>query len=161
MFLAFATIAVIAILQTSTPISESSIHRRAEIWWQSKTETSTQSLDSREFILSNEPCPNNIPLLQPKQVDVVNLELSLFLDLPGAIALDFLDAENGFVAERNGLVYAFDSEGVLAEPVINITSDTSNEMDQGLLGLAISPDKNWLYLNRTDLRGSSVVTAHS
>ena len=161
MFLAFVTIAVIAILQTSTPISESSIDRRAEIWWQSNTETSTQSQDSREFILSNEPCPNNIPLLEPKQVDVVDLELTLFLDLPGAIALAFLDAENGFVAERNGLVYAFDSEGVLAEPVIDITSDTSNEMDQGLLGLAISPDKNWLYLNRTDLRGSSVVTAHS
>jgi glucose/arabinose dehydrogenase len=161
MFLAFVTIAVIAILQTSTPISESSIDRRAEIWWQSNAETSTQSQDSREFILSNEPCPNNIPLLEPKQVDVVDLELSLFLDLPGAIALAFLDAENGFVAERNGLVYAFDSEGVLAEPVIDITSDTSNEMDQGLLGLAISPDKNWLYLNRTDLRGSSVVTAHS
>ena len=161
MFLAFVTIAVIAILQTSTPISESSIDRRAEIWWQSNTETSTQSQDSREFILSNEPCPNNIPLLEPKQVDVVDLELTLFLDLPGAIALAFLDAENGFVAERNGLVYAFDSEGVLAEPVIDITSDTSNEIDQGLLGLAISPDKNWLYLNRTDLRGSSVVTAHS
>ncbi|RZP41073.1 MAG: hypothetical protein EVA19_01380 [Acidimicrobiales bacterium] len=161
MFLAFVTIAVIAILQTSTPISESSIDRRAEIWWQSNAETSTQSQDSREFILSNEPCPNNIPLLEPKQVDVVDLELTLFLDLPGAIALAFLDAENGFVAERNGLVYAFDSEGVLAEPVIDITSDTSNEMDQGLLGLAISPDKNWLYLNRTDLRGSSVVTAHS
>ena len=161
MFFAFVTIAVIAILQSSPPISESSLDRRAEIWWQSKTQTSTQSQDSREFVLSNEPCPNNIPLLQPKQVDVVNLELSLFLDLPGAIALAFLDAENGFVAERNGLVYAFDSEGILAEPVINITSDTSNEMDQGLLGLAISPDKNWLYLNRTDLRGSSVVTAHS
>ena len=161
MFLAFVTIAVIAILQTSTPISESSIDRRAEIWWQSNTETSTQSQDSREFILSNEPCPNNIPLLEPKQVDVVDLELTLFFDLPGAIALAFLDAENGFVAERNGLVYAFDSEGVLAEPVIDITSDTSNKMDQGLLGLAISPDKNWLYLNRTDLRGSSVVTAHS
>ena len=126
MFFAFVTIAVIAILQSSPPISESSLDRRAEIWWQSKTQTSTQSQDYREFVLSNEPCPNNIPLLQPKQVDVVNLELSLFLDLPGAIALAFLDAENGFVAERNGLVYAFDSEGILAEPVINITSDTSN-----------------------------------
>ena len=136
MFFAFVTIAVIAILQSSPPISESSLDRRAEIWWQSKTQTSTQSQDSREFVLSNEPCPNNIPLLQPKQVDVVNLELSLFLDLPGAIALAFLDAENGFVAERNGLVYAFDSEGVLAEPVIDITSDTSNEMDQGLLAVS-------------------------
>ena len=95
MFFAFVTIAVIAILQTSTPISESSIDRRAEIWWQSNTETSTQSQDSREFILSNEPCPNDIPLLEPKQVDVVDLELSLVLDLPGAIALAFLDAENG------------------------------------------------------------------
>ena len=83
MFLAFVTIAVIAILQTSTPISESSIDRRAEIWWQSNTETSTQSQDSREFILSNEPCPNNIPLLEPKQVDVVDLELSLFLTYLG------------------------------------------------------------------------------
>ncbi len=161
MFLAFVAIAVIAIFQTSTSNPESSIDRRYEIWWQPETETSTNSQDSREFKLSNEPCPNNIPLLEPKQVDSVDLELSLFLDLPGAIALVFFDAENGFVAQRNGLVYAFNPAGVSAVPVIDKTSDTSNEMDQGLLGLAISPDKNWLYLNRTDLRGSSVITAHS
>ena len=76
-------------------------------------------------------------MLEPKQVESVDLELSLFLDLPGAIALVFLDAETGFIAERNGLVYAFDSEGVLADPVINMTSDTSNEMDQGLLGFCL------------------------
>ncbi|MDP6863516.1 MAG: PQQ-dependent sugar dehydrogenase [Acidimicrobiales bacterium] len=161
MFFALVTIAVIAILRASAPNSERSIDRRDEIWWRSTTETSTPSQDSREFELSNERCPNDIPLLEPKQVESVDLELSLFLDLPGAIALVFLDAETGFIAERNGLVYAFDSEGVLADPVINMTSDTSNEMDQGLLGLAISPDMNWLYLNRTDLSGSSVVTAHS
>ena len=33
-------------------------------------------------------------------------------------------------------------------------------MDQGLLGMTISPDMRWLYLNRTDSAGSSVVTAH-
>ena len=161
LIIAALAVSVIALLQVPGRGTGSSSGDRDEIRWQAPTKRSIPFEETREFALSNEPCPAGLPLLEPKQVNSVDLELSLFLDLPGAIALVFLDAENGFVAERNGLVYAFDSAGVLAEPVINMASDTSNEMDQGLLGLAISPDKNWLYLNRTDLRGSSVVTAHS
>jgi|TARA_B100000959_G_scaffold217229_1_gene229084 glucose/arabinose dehydrogenase len=161
LIIAALAVSIIALLQVPGRGTGGSSGDRDEIRWQAPTKSSIPFEETKEFALSNDRCPAGLPMLEPKQVDSVDLELSLFLDLPGAIALVFLDAESGFVAERNGLVYAFDSGGMLAEPVINMTSDTSNEMDQGLLGLAISPDKNWLYLNRTDLRGSSVVTAHS
>ena len=159
--LAVMAVTAIALFRVPDENSGYGSARRDEIRWQAPTKTSIPFEETREFELSNESCPDELPLLEPMQVDSVDLELSLFLDLPGAISLVFLNDNSGFVAERNGRVYAFESEKVSAEPVINLASNTSTDMDQGLLGLAVSPDKKWLYLNRTDLSGSSVVTAHS
>ncbi len=161
MFLSFAVIAAIAILQTPSLDSGNTASRREEIRWQPETQPSTPSQDSREFVLSNEPCPNNIPELEPTAITAKDLELSVFIDLPGAISIAFLDTRAGYVAERTGLVYAFTSGELVAKPVLDLSSDTSIEMDQGLLGMAVSPDARWLYLNRTDRDGSSVLSAHS
>ena len=158
--LAVIAVSIIALLQVPHDIGTSS-GGRDQIRWRMPQQSSVLSEETREFELSNESCPPGLPLLEATQVDSVDLELSLFLDLPRAISLVFLNDNSGFVAERNGRVYAFESEKVSAEPVINLASNTSTDMDQGLLGLAVSPDKKWLYLNRTDLSGSSVVTAHS
>lgn len=159
--LAVAAVSTIALLRVPDENSSYGSGRRDEIRWRVPTNTSVPFEETREFDLSNESCPNGLPLLEPTQVDSVDLELSLFLDLPGAISLAFLNDSSGFVAERKGRVYSFESGKILAEPVIDLAANTSTDMDQGLLGLAVSPDKKWLYLNRTDLSGSSVVTAHS
>ena len=154
-------VSLIALLRVPSEKSGGSSGHRDEIRWRVPTENTVPFEETREFALSNESCPVGLPLLEPTDVDSIDLELSLFLDLPGAISLVFLSSNSGFVAERNGRVYAFESGKLSAEPVINLTENTSTDMDQGLLGLAVSPDKGWLYLNRTDLSGSSVVTAHS
>ena len=159
--LTFAIIAGIAILQTPSSNSEGTGNRRDEIRWQPETNPSIPSQDSKEFMLSNEPCPDDIPLLEPIPSPAKNLELSVFIDLPGAISIVFLDTGDGYVAERTGLVYAFASGELVAKPVLDLSSNTSTEMDQGLLGMAVSPDARWLYLNRTDSNGSSVLSAHS
>ncbi|HAF68614.1 MAG TPA: hypothetical protein DCX77_01150 [Acidimicrobiaceae bacterium] len=161
MFLAFALIAAIAILQTPSSNSDSTNSRREQIRWQPETQTSNPSEDSEEFVLSNEPCPDGIPLLEPSESAAKNFELSPFIHLPGAISVVFLDSSNGYVAHRAGLVYAFTSGELVAKPVLDLSSNTSTEMDQGLLGIAVSPDTRWLYLNRTDSNGSSVLSAHS
>ena len=153
-------VSLIALLRVPSEKPGGSSGHRNEIRWRVPRENTVPFEETREFALSNESCPVGLPLLEPTHVDSVDLELSLFLDLPGAISLVFLSSNSGFVAERNGRVYAFESGKLSAEPVINLTENTSTDMDQGLLGLAVSPDKGWLYLNRTDSAGSSVVTAH-
>ena len=163
LFAIFGAIAILAIalFQTSNDRSRSSVTLREEIWWQFDPKTSADSPDSVEFERSNEKCPAGIPALQPIQVETPNLELSLFLDLPEATSIAFVNADRGFVSERTGRVFAFESGRLLAHPVIDLSAETSSEMDQGLLGMALSPDMSWLYLNRTDSAGSSVVTAHA
>ncbi len=158
--LAVIAVSIIALLQVPHDIGTSS-GGRDQIRWRMPQQSSVLSEETREFELSNESCPPGLPLLEATQVDSVDLELSLFLDLPGATSLVFYDTNSGFVAERTGRVYAFEAGEMVTGPVIDLAANTSSDLDQGLLGLALSPDKEWLYLNRTDLEGSSVVTAHS
>ena len=153
-------IAAIALLQTSEGRSSKPDSLREEIWWQSEHESVANPQDSIEFELSNEKCPSDLPSLEALQVETPDLYLSMFVELPGATSVAFLNPERGFVAERTGRVFEFRSGQLLAKPVIDLSDQTSGEMDQGLLGMTISPDMRWLYLNRTDLAGSSVVTAH-
>ena len=159
-FVLAVAITAIALLQTSDRRSFRSDSLRKEIWWQSEHESPSNPRDSIEFSLSNEKCPPDLPSLEPLKAETPDLYLSLVFELPGATSVAFLNPERGFVAERTGLVFEFQSGRLLADPVIDLSSQTSVEMDQGLLGMTISPDMRWLYLNRTDSAGSSVVTAH-
>jgi len=159
-FLLAIAIGAIALLQTSEDRSRRSDSLRKEIWWQSEQESVANSEDSIEFERSNEKCPSDPPSLETLKIDTPDLYLSLFIELPGATSVAFLNPERGFVAERTGRVFEFQSGQLLADPVIDLSDQTSTEMDQGLLGMTISPDMRWLYLNRTDSAGSSVVTAH-
>ena len=105
--LAVAAVSTIALLRVPDENSSYGSGRRDEIRWRVPTKTSVPFEETREFDLSNESCPNGLPLLEPTQVDSIDLELSLFLDLPGAISLVFLSDNRGFVAERKGRVYSF------------------------------------------------------
>nr|WP_180218030.1 PQQ-dependent sugar dehydrogenase [Streptomyces albus] len=59
-----------------------------------------------------------------------------------------------WIAERAGTVRVLD-DGGLGEPVIDITGETTQDGERGLLGLAFDPDRTHLYLSFTDLRGAS------
>ncbi len=93
----------------------------------------------------------------------------------------------GFVGTRDGVVWSFvvpedgsaddpasgpaggtaDTRAVntraalLEPPLLDLSANTATEHDQGLVGMAIGPNSEWLYLNRTASNGASVLTAHA
>lgn len=115
--------------------------------------------ETPEFQRSNEPCPPGLAELDPPRHPTLGALLDPVSDLAGAANLVFVDADRGFVATREGRIHAFDGEVVSLDPLIDLSSDTSTQHDQGLVGLAVGPDGEWLYVNRTDGAGDSVVSA--
>ena len=161
--LLFGALAItyVALFQTSSSENKQPRASRDDIWWKPATELPYPSEDSEEFRLSNVNCPQGLPTLEESNVAVSGLELSLFLDLPGASSVVFIGDRRGFVGTRKGQVFGFDEAKLLPRASLDLSANTSTEMDQGLLGMTISPDSDWLYINRTDSDGDSVVTAHS
>lgn len=77
------------------------------------------------------------------------------LNQPVALAVRPED-EALYIAERVGRVVALRDGEV--EPVVDLTGEVSLGGEQGLLGLAFSPDGRFLYVNYTDLQGDTHVT---
>ena len=63
-----------------------------------------------------------------------------------------------YIAEKPGLVVAVRDGHVDPVPVLDITKDVSQGSEQGLLGLAFSPDGRFMYVNFTDTNGDTHVT---
>jgi glucose/arabinose dehydrogenase len=63
-----------------------------------------------------------------------------------------------YVAEKTGRVMAIRDGTVDPRPVLDLSGRVSFGGEQGLLGLAFSPDGRYLYVNLTDLRGDTHVT---
>ncbi len=66
----------------------------------------------------------------------------------------------GVVGERDGRIFVMRDEEVAPEPVIDLSADTQQVGDGGLLGLAYAPDGTWLYAYRADADKDEVVTAY-
>jgi glucose/arabinose dehydrogenase len=66
-----------------------------------------------------------------------------------------------YVAEKVGRVVAIRGDGVDGTPVLDVTSEVSLGAEQGLLGLAFSPDGRWLYVDLTDTAGDTRVLAYA
>jgi glucose/arabinose dehydrogenase len=79
------------------------------------------------------------------------------LDQPIALAVRPQDPTL-YVAEKPGLVVAVRDGNVDPVPVLDITLDLSLGYEQGLLGLAFSPDGRFMYVNFTDTNGDTRVT---
>jgi glucose/arabinose dehydrogenase len=62
-----------------------------------------------------------------------------------------------YVAEQTGAVRALQGGAVDPTPVVDISDQVTAGGEQGLLGLAFSPDGRFLYLNFTDTAGDSRV----
>ena len=63
-----------------------------------------------------------------------------------------------YVAEKTGKVVAVRDGSVDPVPVLDLTDQVSLGGEQGLLGLAFSPDGRNLYVNYTDTNGDTHVT---
>ncbi len=62
-----------------------------------------------------------------------------------------------YVAEKTGLVVAIRDGAVDPAPVLDLSGEVSLGAEQGLLGIAFSPDGGRLYVDFTDLRGDTHV----
>ena len=131
-----------------------------QIRWSDQEKKSIDIQESEEFFLSNQPCPSGLPELYLENTEGLDLALEPTVELLEAVVTVFVDANSGFIGNRAGKVWAFSRSGLSADPVIDLTSDISTDMDQGLLGMALSPDSNWLYLNHTDKSGISIIRAY-
>ncbi|WP_344535183.1 PQQ-dependent sugar dehydrogenase [Streptomyces albiaxialis] len=61
-----------------------------------------------------------------------------------------------WIAERPGTVRVLSDKG-LGDPVLDITKETTNDGERGLLGLAFDPEFEHLYIAFTNLEGTSTV----
>jgi glucose/arabinose dehydrogenase len=63
-----------------------------------------------------------------------------------------------YIAEKTGRIVALDGERSEPRVVLDITGEVSLGSEQGLLGIAFSPDGDFLYINYTDTAGHTHVT---
>jgi glucose/arabinose dehydrogenase len=95
--------------------------------------------------------PTATPTADPATVRV-RLRVVATLDQPLALAIRSGDATL-YVAQKTGQVMAI-RDG-RAEPVLDLSDEVSQGGEQGLLGLAFSPDGAFLYVNYTDVAGDT------
>lgn len=81
------------------------------------------------------------------------------VDEPTSLAL-VPGADDGVLGERPGRVLAVVDGEVTAEVVIDLSGDTAEEGDGGLLAVAYDPDGEWLYVYRATADRDDVLTAH-
>ena len=66
-----------------------------------------------------------------------------------------------YIAEKGGRVVAIRDGKVDPTPVLDVSNEVSLGGEQGLLGLAFSPDGGTLYVNFTDVNGDTRVVAYA
>ena len=150
----------ICIIIVFLTVNSDSKSKEDQIRWSDREKKSIDVQDSEEFFLSNQPCPAGLPELYLENTEGLDLALEPTVALLEAVVTVFVDVNSGFIGNRAGKVWAFSRSGLSANPVIDLTSEISTDMDQGLLGMALSPDSNWLYLNHTDKSGTSTIRAY-
>lgn len=90
----------------------------------------------------------------------VGLEEVTSLDAPIAAA-NRPGVDDGFyLAERRGVVRWLDLATGATEVVVDISDQTSTDVERGLLGLAVDPAGEHLYLSSTSLDGDTRVTEY-
>ena len=71
------------------------------------------------------------------------------------------DDDSLYIGQKTGQVVAIREGRVLRQPVLDLSDQVSQGGEQGLLGLAFSPDGEFLYVNYTDVGGDTHVTEFS
>jgi glucose/arabinose dehydrogenase len=82
------------------------------------------------------------------------------LTQPIAMAVRTGDTTTLYVAEKTGVIVAIRGGVVVSKPVLDISALVSQGSEQGLLGLAFSPDGQLLYVDYTDTNGDSHVAEY-
>jgi glucose/arabinose dehydrogenase len=108
------------------------------------------------------PSPSPSPSPEPANVEDINIRLKRIarLDAPLAMAARKGDPTL-YVAEQLGRVMAIRGGKVLSRPVLNVSERITAGGEQGLLGIAFSPDGRRVYVNYTDLEGHTRVVEYT
>ena len=114
-----------------------------------------------EFIRSTEPCEDHPDTIEdpPPAGWGIGLEPRL-VGLEEPTTVEFLDRDTAFVGLRAGLVLRWELTDDSTRPVLDLTDVTGALNDQGLLGLAVSPDNRYLYVQHTLAIGASRISAY-
>jgi glucose/arabinose dehydrogenase len=105
---------------------------------------------------SPSPSPSNVPDLSK-----VKVGLKKIATLDGALAMAVRGNDSAlYVAEQGGKVMAIRGGHVDPNPVLDVSGKISSGGEQGLLGLAFSPDGGFLYVNYTDHSGDTNVVEY-
>jgi len=111
------------------------------------------------------PSPTRSPLPSPapERPDLssvrVRLEEIATVEAPLAMAVRSGD-DALYLAGKTGLVLAMREGRVAGTPVLDLSGQVSSGSEQGLLGLAFSPDGEFLYVNYTDVEGNTRVVEY-
>jgi glucose/arabinose dehydrogenase len=101
------------------------------------------------------PTPGTTP---PVPVGDPAITLSLVAQLEQPVAMTVRPGDSAlYVAERPGRIRVIRNGQLDPTPALGITELTRAGGEQGLLGIAASPDGRFLYANYTDLRGDTQV----
>ncbi len=91
----------------------------------------------------------------------VSVELTKVATLDAPLGMAIRTGDDAlYVAEKGGRVMAIRGGQVDGTPVLDVSSLVSTGSEQGLLGLAFSPDGTFLYVNYTDTGGDTNVVEY-
>ena len=119
-------------------------------------EAGTPEIERAGFIRANEACE---PGLGGSFVDEsLGFEArSVLSGLDAPTVLEFYDESSAFIGQRDGLVRRWDLDTGDLTTVIDLTEETGTERDQGLLGLAVTPDRRHLLVHHTTDDESKII----
>jgi glucose/arabinose dehydrogenase len=84
------------------------------------------------------------------------------LDAARPLAMAYRSGDSAlYVADQEGMVFALRDGVVDPSPVLNLSGQVSSGSEQGLLGLAFSPDGAYLYVDLTRLDGHTSVREYA
>jgi glucose/arabinose dehydrogenase len=102
------------------------------------------------------PTPSAGPDLSKAKVRLVQIA-----ELDAPVAMAYREGDGAlYVAQRGGQVVALRGGKVDRTPVLDVSGIISAGGEQGLLGMAFSPDGTFLYVNYTDTNGDTNVAEY-
>ncbi|WP_419847714.1 PQQ-dependent sugar dehydrogenase [Candidatus Poriferisocius sp.] len=100
---------------------------------------------------------------QPEESNLVLTPVASLTDPMALVARPGTGGTSGdlYVGTREGQVWLMSADGdEPPEMVLDISAQTNPECEEGLLGIAFSPDGSLLYVSSTDLRGDSLIVEY-
>ncbi len=118
----------------------------------------TPEIERPGFIRANEGCERGLGgsfIDEPRGFEA----RQVLSGLEAPTVLEFLDDTVAFIGQRDGIVKRWDLASGDVETVIDLSAETGTERDQGLLGLAVTPDAKHLLVHYTTSDDTSKIVA--